>query len=131
MYAGLHDKLLKGRWVKNRYKDRKVLASKIFTDCFYEILLDIIENNVTFVLPLKFGNYAEMFMKQYADDEFKNVYKRGKFRRIDYILSQFMGNQITYRYNTHNNGPKYKPIYVNGLLKEKIEQYTHEAKSYY
>jgi hypothetical protein len=63
LYNGLNPKLLKGRWVKNRYKDRKNLAAKIFDDCFYEILLDIINNNVTFVLPLRFGNYGEISMK--------------------------------------------------------------------
>ena len=96
IYTGLNKKLLKGRWVKNRYKNPKQLASKIFKDCLYEILLDIIENNVTFVLPLKYGHYAEIYMKQFSDEisgidgeavsndeEFKKLYKYGKFKNID------------------------------------------------
>ena len=31
LYNGLNPKLLKGRWVKNRYKDRKNLAAKMMT----------------------------------------------------------------------------------------------------
>lgn len=95
LYNGLNPKLLKGRWVKNRYKDRKNLAAKIFDDCFYEILLDIINNNVTFVLPLRFGNYGEISMKQIADEDFKQAYRRGKFNNIDFVLSQFTGNQAS------------------------------------
>ena len=34
IYTGLNKKLLKGRWVKNRYKNPKQLAAKIFKDCF-------------------------------------------------------------------------------------------------
>lgn len=131
LYTGLNNKLLKGRWVKNRYKDRKQLAANIFKDCFYDILLDIIENNVTFVLPLKYGNYAEIYMKQFADEEFKRVYKYGKFNNIDFVLSQFTGNSLVYKYNTHTVGTKEKPIYVNKDLKKLIEKYTNEARQYY
>lgn len=131
LFMGLDNKLLTGQWVKNRYKDPKVLAAKIFKDCFYEILLDIIENNVTFVLPLKFGNYAEICMQQFADEDFKKLYKRGKFRKIDFVLSQFTGNQLFYKYKTKKVGVKSKPIYVNKDLKERIEKYTNEARQYY
>lgn len=131
LYAGLNNKLLKNKWVKNRYKDKKQLAARIFKDCFYEILLDIIDNNVTFVLPLKYGNYAEIYMKQFADDAFKRLYKYGKFKNIDFVLSQFTGNELVYKYNTQSIGMKEKPIYVSKDLKEKIEKYTNEAKQYY
>ena len=122
IYTGLNKKLLKCRWVKNRYKNPKQLAAKIFKDCFYEILLDIIENNVTFVLPLKYGNYAEIYMKQFSD---------GKFKNIDYVLSQFTGNELVYKYSTRTVDTKEKPIYVNKELKKLIEKHTNEAKQYY
>jgi hypothetical protein len=131
LYAGLNKKLLRGRWVKNRYQDRKQLASNIFKDCFYEVLLDIINNNVTFVLPIKYGNYAEICMKQYSGEEFKKLYKWGKFSNIDFVLSQFTGNQLTFRYSTKNSGTKEKPIYVNKDLKKLIEKYSNEARQYY
>lgn len=76
LFAALPQKLLRGIWVKKRFKDRKVLAAKIFEDCFHMILLDIINNNVTFVLPLKFGNYGEISMKSFSEEKFKEVYKK-------------------------------------------------------
>lgn len=131
IYTGLNNKLLRGRWVKNRYKDRTQLAAKIFKDCFYEILLDIIDNNVTFVLPLKYGDYAEIYMKQFSDDNFKRLYKKGKFNNIDFVLSQFTGNQLTFKYSTRTVGDREKPIYVNKELKKLIEEYTNKARQYY
>ena len=131
LYVGLNNKLLKGRWVKNRYKNQKQFASNIFKDCFYDILLDIINNNVTFVLPLRYGNYAEIYMKQFSEDEFKKLYKWGKFKNIDFVLSQFTGNELVYKYDTQTVGVKEKPIYVNKELKKLIEKYTNEAKQYY
>ena len=131
IYTGLNNRLLRGKWVKNKYKDRRKLASDIFKDCFCEILLDIINNNVTFVLPLKYGNYAEICMKQTSDEEFKKLYKWGKFKNIDFVLSQFTGNELVYRYNTKTVGVKEKPIYVNKELKKLIEKYTNKAKQYY
>jgi hypothetical protein len=93
--------------------------------------LDIIENNVTFVLPLKYGNYAEIYMKQFSDEEFKKLYKYGKFKNIDYVLSQFTGNELVYKYSTRTVDTKEKPIYVNKELKKLIEKHTNEAKQYY
>jgi hypothetical protein len=93
--------------------------------------LDIIENNVTFVLPLKYGNYAEIYMKQFSDEEFKKLYKYGKFKNIDYVLSQFTGNELVYKYSTRTVDNKEKPIYVNKELKKLIEKHTNEAKQYY
>ena len=52
LFINLSPKLLSNTAVKNRNLDRKVLAKEIFNRCFYKILLDIIDNNVTFVLPL-------------------------------------------------------------------------------
>ena len=126
LYTGLND-----IFIKNRHKNKKQLAANIFKDCFYEILLDIINNNITFVLPLRYGNYAEIYMKQFSEDKFKKLYKWGKFRNIDFVLSQFTGNEITYSYNTHTIGTKEKPIYVDDKLKSLIEYYTNLAKPYY
>ena len=131
LYTGLNNRLLKNKWIKNRKKDSKQLAAEIFQDCFYEILLDIIENNVTFVLPLKYGNYAEICMKRYDGEEFKKLYNYGKFSNIDFVYSQFSGNELTFKYKTNSIGLKEKPIYVNKELKKLIEKYTNESRQYY
>lgn len=131
LFEGLNTRLLRNRWVKSKYKNRKALAAKIFEDCFYEILLDIINNNVTFVLPLRFGNYAEISMKQYSDINFKKLYNKGKFNDIDFVLSQFTGNQLVFKYIKYNKELKEKSIYVNKELKKLIQKFTNEGKQYY
>ena len=82
-------------------------------------------------MPLKYGNYAEIYMKQFSDEEFKKLYKYGKFKNIDYVLSQFTGNELVYKYSTRTVDTKEKPIYVNKELKKLIEKHTNEAKQYY
>lgn len=131
LFRDLDQGILNNLWVRNRYKDKKILAEKIFCDCFFDILLDIINNNTTFVLPLRFGAIGELFMKQYADEEFKKLYKIGKFKNIDFVLSQFTGNTLAFRYGDRTHPIKQKPIYVNRELKTLIEKYTNEGKQYY
>lgn len=70
-------------------------------------------------------------MKQFSDEEFKKLYKYGKFKNIDYVLSQFTGNELMYKYSTRTVDTKEKPIYVNKELKKLIEKHTNEAKQYY
>lgn len=70
-------------------------------------------------------------MKQFSDEEFKKLYKYGKFKNIDYVLSQFTGNELVYKYSTRTVDTKEKPIYVNKELKKLIEKHTNEAKQYY
>lgn len=127
LFEGLNKKILKNKHIKNK----KLLAAKIFTECFYEILLDIINNNITFVMPLRFGNYGEICMKQISGDKFKEVYKAGKFRNLDYVLSQFTGNQLVYKCTKRTGTITEKPIYVNQTLNKLITKYTYEGKQYY
>lgn len=73
MFSHLPEKLLQTPAVKNRGKDRIALAAELFDFCFYRILLDIVENNVTFVLPLKFGDYGELHIHSVTGEAFKEL----------------------------------------------------------
>lgn len=119
----------KRKWSK-WYKNSKYFAAKIFEDCMYRILLDIVENNVTFVLPLPFGNYAEIHMQSLTDEEFKKAYKAGAFRTIDFIKSNFTGNRLMYRW-TAKGKHMGKPIHVFGMLADKIKEKTEQGKRYW
>ena len=131
LFIGLNPKLLKRAVRKSYYSTSKYLAGRLFRDCFYEILLDIIENNVTFVLPLKFGDYGELSIEHVSDGEFIQAYKKGAFRGVDFIKSQFTGNTIMYRYSTKRMKNRRKPVYVGGELGEKLLKYTNEGRQYY
>lgn len=133
LFIDLNDSYLKSIHVQRRLDrlqiNRRELAGKIFKDCFYEILLDIIENNSIFVLPLISGNYAEIYMKSITGDDFKSYYKKGAFSNIDYVKSQFAGYRLSFLYK-NSKGYRQKPIYLSKRLGKLLEQYTNEGKQY-
>ena len=96
----------------------------------YLVVLDIINNNVIFALPDTFGFNSEIAMKTFQGDEFKEMWKKGKFRDIDFVLSGFKGHQLFYTFET-KSGVKEKPIYVNKKLKDIISDNTNAGKSYF
>lgn len=115
----------------NYYKNSQYIAAKIFEECMYRILLDIIENNITFVLPLPFGNYAELHAQSYTDEEFKKIYRSGGFRSIDFIKSNFTGNRIMYRWEGKNKSKHSKPVHLHGELYNKLKDKTEQGKRYW
>ena len=123
-------KLTKKIYNKDYKTDSKLeCAAKIFNYCLYLIILDIIENNVIFVLPSNFGKQSELSMKTFEGDEFKKVYKLGKFRDVDFVMSNFRGHQIVYTYETRYN-TYVKQVYVNSKLKNIITKKTNEGCTY-
>lgn len=84
--------------VQDKYgaHSKQTFCGSVLVYCFYLILLDIIENNVTFVLPL-FGNkYAEISAQPVEGEDFKKAVQRGAFKGIDFLSSDFMGYKIVY-----------------------------------
>ena len=90
----------------------------------------IIENNIIFVLPNNFGKQSELSMKTFSGDEFKRVYKLGKFRDVDFVMSNFKGHQIMYTYEVRS-GVREKPVYVHHKLKNIITEKTNQGYTYW
>ena len=106
------------------------LCGAVLTYCLYLIILDIIENNITFVLPL-FGNREACFyVKMFDGEDFQKAYKAGKFLGIDFLSSNFKGYQIYFQYK-YNGGWREKPIYINHTLKDKFYENINNGKQYY
>jgi len=99
--------------------------------CFYLIIMDIIENNVTFVLPLFNGRRAQIYAKPYTGDEFKKVKQLGGMREIDIISSGFTGYQITLSWETKRKNRREKPIYLDKGLKALFYEKINSGKQYY
>lgn len=131
LFTNLPDKLLSGKVIARRGRDRQELATEIFNLFFAKILLDIIENNVTFVLPLRLGRYGEWHVKSVTGEAFKEKYKKGKWKDVDYVLANFTGNEFKYTYKR----PKGPPIDINGELhgwpKQRLRELTLQQKQYY
>lgn len=94
------------------------------------VLLDIINNNVTFVLPLKGNRHAMIHVKVFDGDDFQRMYAGGKFIGIDFLSSLFRGYQLYFSYN-YREGEREKPIYINQKMKELFYGYINAGKEYY
>ena len=104
--------------------------AKIFLYYMFFVLLDIIENNVTFVLPLKGNRHAMIHVKVFDGDLFQKLYSRGKFMGIDFLSSLFKGYQLFFSYN-YRGGEREKPIYINNKMKQLFYSYINNGKVYY
>ena len=77
----------------NGNKDRDALVKKIFRDSVKVILSDIIDNNVTFILPTNKG-IADIHVRRTYGEDFKKARKRGKWKNVDFLSSNFSGNEL-------------------------------------
>lgn len=130
LYKRFPDRMPKKWDPVKRGKTRKEICEKIFADVFFEILLDIIENNVTFVLPLRWGEHAEISMDTIEGEEFKKMYKKGSFNDVDFVLSGFTAHRLKYTYKKGKQ-TRWKHIYINKALSKLLTKHTNEGKVYY
>lgn len=82
--------------IGNRHKE--IIAKKIFKSALNMVLEDIIENNVTFILPTR-SRRAELKMKRFERDEFSKARRNGKWAKVDFLTSNFCAYQW---YSTFN-----------------------------
>lgn len=115
---------------KYHAKSLDYFIAQIFLYFMYLVLLDIIHNNVTFVLPLKGNRHAMIHVKVFDGDQFQKMYAGGKFIGIDFLSSLFKGYQLFFSYN-YRNGEREKPIYINNKMKELFYSYINSGKVYY
>lgn len=123
---------IKREIVQKKYgvNKKQWLCASVLVYCFYLILLDIIENNVTFVLPLFNNKHASIYARPVTGDELKIARGRGAFGDIDLLNSNFTGYQLTYSWETEG-GYRYKPIYINKRFKDVFLKHINEGKQYY
>ena len=131
LFRGYNVEVIRDRVVQRKNKSRKELCSKIFADTFFEILLDIIKNNSTFVVPLRYGEYAEICIEAIEGESFKEMYRKGSFKDVDYVMSQFTGYRMKYKYRLKDGTMKTKDIYLSKELNELLTKYINEGKEYY
>lgn len=105
-------------------------VTSVFLFFMYLVLLDIIHNNVTFVLPLKGSRHAMIHVKVFDGDQFQRMYAGGKFMGIDFLSSLFRGYQLYFSYN-YRGGEREKPIYIDHNMKELFYSYINSGKEYY
>lgn len=110
------------------YLDRRALAVRIFLYAVKVILLDIIENNVTFQLPVRRECYINI--TETTGEKFKNARRNGKWLDVDYLKSDFTGYSMQFMYIANDREIK-KPIYVSKWMRDKITENTNNGMRYY
>lgn len=118
---------LKGSWLPGKNKNMRKELGKILRFFFKLLLIDIIENNITFKLPPGTNSFIEM--TPITDEKFIKARQNGAFKDVNYLASNFTGYQIYFRYNTKFGHWK-KQIYVNKQYKDRITELTNQGKQY-
>lgn len=118
--------------VKKIYSDgdKRSLSASIFAKGMQLIIEDIIENNVHFLLPTLGSNESYMYMKKTSGKDFKNAVKRGKWRDVDFLASNFTGYQLAMSIKSKKRPEKEKLIYLGYKHKDRITELTNEGKRY-
>lgn len=114
------------------YEDKITLIKNIFAENVKQILDDIIDNNVTFELPTGTNRKTVMKMRRVEGEEFKKVRQKRKFADVDFLSSNFSGNEIVFEMFYKDGRPfRRKNVYVDKTRKDRITKYTNEGKQYY
>lgn len=112
------------RKLKSRDKNRDEKIPKVFTKSMQLIIEDIINNNVQFKFPGQKTGTLEVM--RVSGDKFKRAYKKGKFRYVDFLETNFCGYDIAIRYpNGH-----YKVGYVQGDYRRHFHDLINSGKQY-
>ena len=118
--------------VKSIYSDgdKRSLSASIFTKGMQLIIEDIIENNVHFLLPTLGSSEAYLYMNKTSGNDFKKAFKRGKWRDVDFLTSNFTGYQLSLKVKSSKRPEKDKSIYLGYKHKDRITELTNEGKRY-
>ena len=114
--------------VKSEHKE--YLANMIFADALQMIMDDIIDNSITFDFKLAKGKVAEIYIKEFSGEEFLKRKKRGLWKEIDYLNTNFSGYQPMFKYQKAGYTVE-KPIHLDTKRKLKIAENVNNGKSYY
>ena len=112
---------------------RRQKVKQVFREGVQQILNDIIENNSTFKIQGVGYQGGEIHMEAITGSEFERVKKNGKFKDIDFLKSLFTGYQMYLYIHGKRDDFLHRrkfPIYVNKFLRNKLNEYTNQGKTY-
>lgn len=103
------------------------LYARIFKYFFYLVILDIIENGITFKFPPGCNAWLEMI--PISGDKFTIARQNGAFKDVDFLTSNFTGYQLYLRF-TNRYGKWTKQIHVSKKYKDRITELTNKGKGW-
>ena len=110
-------------------RHRNLLVYKIFKESVKLVISDIVNNNITFWLPLTGGKKCNLHMRRIDGENFKRKRRAGKMLDIDILKSNFTGYQLTL-YMLGNRTPRMKSVYLNKYYRDLITNNTNNGMSY-
>lgn len=108
---------------------RNKLVRKVFMESLKLVINDIIDNNITFWLPLTSNRRCNIHMKRVMGTSFKQLRQHGKWQDVDITKSFFTGYEIGL-FMLGNRTPRIKTVYVSKPYKDRITQKTNEGFPY-
>lgn len=112
---------------RDNKKECRELMGRILRYLIYLIIIDVIENNVTFKFPEKCYSWIEM--TPIHGDDFTNARQNGAFRDVDFLMSNFTG-YVIYLRRTTKYGTRRTRLYVSSKYRDRITQLTNEGKGW-
>lgn len=108
---------------------RDTIVKRIFMESVRLVINDIIDNNVTFWLPLTGGKKCNIHIRRVQGEEFKNLRKAGKWKDVDILKSMFSGYQISF-FMLGRRTPRIKSVYLNKQLRDRITKNANNGVQY-
>lgn len=108
---------------------KDALSRQIFKECYKMVLQDIINENITFELPVG-SKKSYLHMRRVKGEDFKRARRHGKWKEIDFLSSLFSGYELALTMESKDRVPRSKTIYVDKNLKKQIIDNTNKGKQY-
>lgn len=116
----------------NGDKHKNTLIKQICLEGMKLVLDDIIDNNITFELPIGSARKTQIRMGRFTGEDFAKVRRRGKFADVDFLTSNFSGYQILLEMFYKDGRPlRKRNVYVDKQRRDRITEYTNQGKQYY
>ena len=118
------------KFISNEGCRKRQYCGYVLVYFFYLVILDIIENNITFEFPMLGSSKAFLYAKCFSGEDFKQRYARGQFKGIDFLSSEFKGYAITFQWH-RGKKIREKPFYINTKIKNWFYDKINKGKQYY
>ena len=108
---------------------RDKIVKRVFRACLKLVIEDIVNNNVTFWLPLTGNRRCNLHMQRVDGVAFQKLKRAGKWPGLDFLKSNFIGYQLCF-YMYGKRTPRVKNVYLNKEYRETIIRNINNGMQY-
>ncbi len=122
---------LKGKGkIARTYKlcNKKALAQKIFLRFLYLLLEDLTDGKHIFYFSS--AKTAAIRVRKISGEEFKKMRRKGYFKDVDFLVSNFSAYILVMDYFTKGNRKMSKSVIISKQFKDKMIQKTNQGYIY-